>query len=318
MDKQKYFLNFAQEEGERALGEVDFLMHKLVPDELCPFAAQAIFPYLFSFKNGSWFRWEKSKDAVVAQCPNPEVSVAFKITRKSKEVISAEVISQKKECLAGHKIGDIFKVSQVKKEFGNYDYCHLNLLNDIQVRIVSHSPLCRYYQNPKGVVSFENLAPRRFCLPAYYVTYPYALSLLYDGNDFNKLGKEYMADISCPNNSQVKIRVRTQRNIFTPLLNLLEKSLRWIGFPKDVLDKTIKVEILGLAGDCPRNLEEGQRFNFNLYDNQEICPAVFYNLFPYLIMFSRRFFPYWTKENRHIDIHCPDAVADIVYRISIT
>lgn len=318
MNYQKYFIGSVQEGNYRELKQVDFFLKRLKPESLCPFVAHTIFPYLFSFEKGSWFRWEKSKDSVVAQCPNSESSLSFRIIRKPTGSIFAEVINQKGECLAGHKKEDVFQLEQIKRESSKSPCCYLNRINSLSFSVVSHSRLCRYYKKPGQAIPFENLVPRDFCLPAYYSAYPYALSLLYDGVDFEKLGREKSACLSCPNDkNHVRMQVRTRRNIFSPLLNFLEKTLRWLGLPKDVLDKSIKIETIGLTGNCSKNLRPGQLFNFNLYNSQELCPAVFYNLFPYLVMLNKKVFPYWTKDRRRIDIHCPDAIAKIIHRISV-
>lgn len=319
MNYHKYFINSNQNASYQEIERINFFMNQLDIQDLCPFAAHSIFPYIFAFKKGSWFRWEKSKNSVVAQCPNPDTCLTFKITRESSGFISVKVINQKKECYAGHKTGDMFKLSKVTFESLKFNSCDLNNIKSLSVSVVSHSKLCRYYQEPGQIVEFMNLAPSGFCLPAYYSAYTYSLSLLYDGADFEKAGREKTAELFCclKGNDYIKMLVSTKRNIFTYILNFIEKTLRFIGYPKDVLDKAVKIEVSEVKGHCPKGLVAGHKVNFNLYNKQELCPAVFYNLFPYLCMLNRKIFPYWVKDESRIDIHCPDACADITYRINI-
>jgi uncharacterized repeat protein (TIGR04076 family) len=244
--------------------------------------------------------------------------VAFKITREASGVISAKVISVKRECRAGYHTGDVFKLSLVGGEPSAGTRCYLNRIDSLSVSVVSHSRLCRYYQRPGRSVPFERLIPPGFCLPAYYAAYPYALSLLYDGVNFEKIGREHAASLTCHNSSDcIHMRVRTKRNIFSPLLNFVETVLRALGFPKDVLDKTVEIQVVGSQGNCVKDLTAGRIVYLNLYNREELCPALFHNLFPFIVMLDKRVFPYWAEERRRIDVHCPNAAADIVYRIDI-
>ncbi|MCX5698506.1 MAG: hypothetical protein NTX01_02265 [Candidatus Omnitrophica bacterium] len=318
MDHEKYFLNSIQNKNYSVLTSFNFFMNSLAPQTLCPFAAHALFPYVFSFNKGSWFRWMKEKNTVFAQCPNPAVNLTFKITKNYHNYISAEVINKKVSCLAGHKIGDVFELAEVNSNNLNYDLCYINKIESLTVSIVSHSRLCRYYSKPGRIVPFSNLAPKGFCLAAYQTAYPYALSLLYDGHNFKKLGKEFAADISCTNSpNHIDMQIKTKRNIFSPFLNLIEKILRIFHIPKDVLDKKIEINTKKPSGVCFKGINEGLKINFNLRNKNELCPAVFYSIFPYLAMLDKRIFPYWLKDSKSINIHCPDPGANIVYRLSI-
>lgn len=318
MNDHKYLIASDQNKDYGELKKENFFMNRLGPEDLCPFAGHALFPYVFSFKKGSWFRWEKTKNSVTVQCPNPNCNATFRITRERSGVISAEVTGLKNACLAGHKAGDIFELSQADGPPFPRSWCGMNRIESLSVNVLSHNPLCRYCQRAGHKVAFGDLAPRGFCLPAYYVIYPFALSMLYDGVNFDKVGGEHEASLSCNNYSdRIQMKVRTQRNILSLLLNLLEKILRVIGFPKDVLDKSIKIRVAGVKGNCRMGLKTGHISNFNLRSKKEVCPAVSYTLFPFLAMMGSGIFPYWSEEKKRLDVHCPDAGADIVYRINV-
>jgi uncharacterized repeat protein (TIGR04076 family) len=297
------------------------ILNRLKPETLCPFAAHILYPYFFGFQKGSWFRWSKDKNSVIAQCPNPNGGVVFCITKHPSGSISAQITKLNGSCLAGHKQGDVFELAAADlTEPVKYDYCHLNQLDNLAINVISHSKLCRYYQKPGLNIMLENLAPASFCLPVYFAAYPTALSLLYDGNNFESLNQEKISIFDCPcEQNNVKIQVGTKKNIFSYFLNLLEKILRFLGWPKDVLDKSINFQAVSLASGCPKKLQPGQITEFNLHNARELCPAVFYTIFPFLPMLSDKIFPYWTKDKKEteLDLQCPDAGAKIIYRLTI-
>lgn len=295
-----------------------FFLNSLKPDNLCPFAAHSLYPYFFGLKRGSWFRWSRSKDEVITQCPNPSACVAFRVKRAKDGEISATVIALKGKCLAGHQEGEIFKLAESEKNgLPQKNCCDLNSA-PLLVRVVSHSRACRYYKKPGTLVAQDKLVPQGFCLPAYFRVYPSALSLLYDGSDFAQGKNGKFNCLACSGNNQVELKVETQRNIFSPLMNLIEKILRFVGWPKDALDKEVKITPTKINSHCPKNLELDQIFNFNLRDKSELCPAVFYNFFPYWAMLAQGIMPYWgNTAEKEIDIHCPDAGASIVHKLKI-
>lgn len=317
MDYHHYFVKPDREKDYEELKNVCFFINRLNDENFCPFAAHAIFPYIFSFAKGSWFRWEKSKNSVVVQCPNPISCVAFRVTKETSGAFSAEVISIKNECRTGYKVGDVFKLSHVEDERLKGAWCYLNTIDSLSLTVVSHNRRCRYYQKPARAISFDKFTPARFCVSAYYVVYPYALSLLYDGMRSQKTWREEATVLfSCPNNSDcIQMQVTAKRNIFSPFLSFLEKALRSLGRPRDVLDKSIEIKVVRLQGSCPRNLTVGRIAQFNLFNRKELCPALFYTLFPYLVLLDRKMLPYWGRDKSSIDIHCPDAAAEIVYRL---
>ena len=318
MNYEKYFTNSNHNSFYSEIEKFNFFMNSLAPQTLCPFAAHELFPYVFSFNKGSWFRWMKDKNAVFAQCPNPAVNLSFKVKKNSHNKIFAEVVSKKGACLAGHNIGDVFELAQANPNKLNYDLCYLNKIESLDVSIVSHSRLCRYYSKPGKVVPFSNLIPKGFCLAAYQTAYPFALSLLYDGINFNKLEGEFTADVPCTNcHNHVDMLIKTNKYAFSLALNLLEKILRFIHFPKDVLDKKIEIDAKEVQGNCLKGITSGLKVNFNLRNKRELCPAVFYSIFPYIVMLDKKVFPYWLKDNKSLDIHCPDPGAKIIYRLSL-
>lgn len=312
--EQKYFF-YIQDQDIQEYERTKFFLKPLNPAGLCPFAAHSLYPYWFSFNRGSWFRWSESKDEVIAQCPHPQSAIAFKVTRGKNNIISAQVISKRGECLAGHQEGEVFNLSKLDKETVGAKVCNLNNVK-MEISVVSHNQACRYYKKPGSVIKRSKWVPAGFCLPAYYYAYPNALSLTYDGRGDKQDKKEQIDYLVCPGNEQVKMEIKTQRNSLTPIMNLMERILRFIGRPKDAIDKEVKIKVIENM-NCPQELELNQTFNFNLHDKTEICPAVWYNFFPYLVMLSKGAFPYWSsKESQSIDVHCPDAGAEIIHRIN--
>ncbi len=312
------FFKYNNPQNLEELQSQNFFLNRLEPENLCPFAAHALYPYYHSFSRGSWFRWMKDKNCVFAQCPNPSVCLTFKITRNKLGNIAAEVVAKKGDCRANHFVGQIFRLAKAEGELPKYDYCRLNDSSKTSVSVVKHSRACRYYKKIGTTVAPKNYIPDGFCQPAYFKAYPDSLSLLYDGCNFKKEGRENYTEIVCPNaGKNVKIKIRTKRHIFAPLMNLADKILRLINMPREALDKNIEYDLVEVNGNCKINLKPGQKFKFNLYRRAELCPAVFYTLFPFRIMLRKEIFPYWSCDFKHIDIHCPDSNAEIVHRISI-
>jgi len=293
----------------------DTMLRTLQAPSLCPFAAHTLFPYVLSFQKGSWFRWRKDKNSVVAQCPNPDCAVIFRVQRQENGSVTATVESVTGVCQAGHKAGDIFGLD-LGEETACAAACAANNIPETAVEILRHSPQCRYYQKP-GPVKWQQLVPPGFCLSAYAQGYPYALSLLYDGKNFAELGKEQGTTLLCPNAAApISFQVRTRHHLLSWPLNILEKLLRRMGWPRDVIDKLVVFAIVPPPKPCPMNLRAGQKFFFNIYNRCEVCPAVFYTVFPFMLMLKQGAMPYWTKDRKSLDLHCPDAGADIVYRVS--
>lgn len=313
---QRYFINHNQENYQE-LEKCDLFLNRLGPENLCPFAAHTIYPYFFSFKKGSWFRWEKHKDSVAVRCPNPDNYLSFKITRKSDKSIQAEVSSCTGTCIANHKIGERFELTDPEGAYLKHTCLNnAKLEKSLAISVYHHNRSCRYYRPPGENLPMQRLAPQGFCFMAYYTAYPYALSLLYDGRGFEDKKSERFDLTTCQNDSHhLNIEVRTQRKILAFAWNLLEKSLRAIGIPRDVLDKSIFLTVRTLEGNCPQNLKTGQIAKFNLRNNKELCPAVFYTMFPYLIMANKSIFPYWAKDKKEFCVHCPTVGGNVVYKV---
>ncbi|MCU0666395.1 MAG: TIGR04076 family protein [Candidatus Omnitrophica bacterium] len=281
-------------------------LRTLDAQKLCPFAAHALYPYVVSFQNGSFFPWRKDKDTVCAQCPNPDSSVSFRVERKTDKII-AVVENLKSPCQAGHKIGDVFQLKLVGDGVG-FDACKMNEPGDIRLEILRFSNSCRYYQKP-GNVKWSDLSPEGFCLSCYAQGYPDALGLLYQGKN-----KEF--NLSCfRKNDPINFRVFSKEHFLSLPLRLIEKALRLVGFPSDVIDRVVLFRVSVSEKNCPQKLEKGKVSLFNIYNRRKACPAVSYTLFPFLAMAKENIFPYWAEENKILDVHCPDPNADVVYRI---
>ena len=99
--------------GKRYSPERTNVLGDIVPAGLCPIAYYSIIPYWVSFKENAWFRWRRSKNDVVCQCPKPEgVVFLVKKTGSGKTVeVEAEVVSSGDgSCPCRHRAGQVFQI----------------------------------------------------------------------------------------------------------------------------------------------------------------------------------------------------------------
>lgn len=158
---------------------------------------------------------------------------------------------------------------------------------------------CRYHRACDQKI---RLAPDNLCLSAYQKVYSYCLALLYNAKLPSPL------KIHCPNPKNYIEMEIIKSPILPKSLTLLKRKLEVaickIYRPLDLPDHNIFIKIISQKGDCPKNYQIGKTFKFNLYDQKEICPAGFYQLYPFL------------KDNSYKNqlVSCPDEKA-VVYQI---
>ncbi len=149
-----------------------------------------------------------------------------------------------------------------------------------QVSTRSFHKKCGYCKSAKVAVGREGVSPQGFCIDAFYAVYPYLLALLYDAKfDFRSGAKALV--IRCPNSASPSfIKVSFKRKKLKPLLNILEKTFRALGSPKDAIDKIMTAEVLHENKDCL--MPAGSGFALRIPDIRQLCPASFFSLYPFL------------------------------------
>ncbi|MDI6717454.1 MAG: hypothetical protein QMD86_00150 [Patescibacteria group bacterium] len=172
---------------------------------------------------------------------------------------------------------------------------------------------CGYCKTGKEIYNNDALHPKNFCIDAYYAVYPYLLALLYNAKFGKQLDKNEIV-VSCPNASDptlLKISYRFKKIKF--ILNIAEKIFRKLGFPKDAIDKLIKLEVLNSGNNCA--LKKGDECEIKIPDIKELCPASFFSVYPLIHLYNRNESLKKYGADR-IKFFCPDSATDIAYSVN--
>lgn len=166
-----------------------------------------------------------------------------------------------------------------------------------EVTAVELKKKCRYHRREDQTYTCDSIAPKGLCLDAFHVVYPYCLALLYDA-DFK--GSCHNAEdgskvvIQCPL-GELKMNVERVQTLPKPIKvakTLGEKVFKKLFFPPDVPDYNIRITVSDVSDKCPH--EKGEEFFMNIRSQNELCPASFDAVYPFLD----------SKELEYI--HCPD------------
>lgn len=167
-----------------------------------------------------------------------------------------------------------------------------SMFQRISIKTKKLGKLCKYHKRAAQIYDSENII-KNFCPHAFYTAYPHCLALLYNGR-FAK-NKIYL---HCPCNDGIVFEAR-HYPAWNIALSLIYKFLKWltekISFPLDIEDWHIKLTVVKNKGGCPQNYQVGQIYEFNIRRLEELCPASFYQLYPFFI----------SGDNKKV-LHCPD------------
>src|SRR3989338_6700714 len=158
------------------------------------------------------------------------------------------------------------------------------------------------------------MIPRGFCFNAYYAIYPYLLAGLY-GAKFapDVYGEGLTIRCICEKNAaSIKIVFKFKR--FKPVLNLIEKVSRMLGFPKDAIDRTVELEVEESARQC--SLSKGAVFAIKTPNSDEFCPASFFSAYPLLYAYLKSDYRYYRASKRGFGFLCPDPKNNINYNVA--
>ena len=169
---------------------------------------------------------------------------------------------------------------------------------------------CRYHKKQDQQFTGNDLFPKGFCPHLFRISYPYCLSLLYDGKypQENKSDTKRTVQVKCPasdNSVELTIRVKfTFPYLIRKLKNLAIRVLQSLGISGEYPDRDIILEVSRVSNICPIGLTVGQSFRFNIWNRKELCPASFYALYPLLM----RQIPVSQKstQGENYLVHCPD------------
>lgn len=63
-------------------GEIHKL-NDLIPKGHCFELLHSLLPYMYTFKHGGWFKWERNKDRVIVCCPAVENNICVELRKKT-------------------------------------------------------------------------------------------------------------------------------------------------------------------------------------------------------------------------------------------
>lgn len=189
------------------------------------------------------------------------------------------------------------------------DLCSLSISSVLTIKS------CGYHKCGGETHNEGSLVPNNFCVDAYYATYPYILAILYDAKfDNATFGEELV--LVCPNAKYpTLIKITFEFKKLKLVLNFIEKVARKLGFPKDAIDKTVKLEVINENHEC--RLDKGDFFNIKIPDMHELCPASFFSLYPFIYLYARNSsIKFSRSEDSKVSFICPDPDTNIVYNFT--
>ena len=175
----------------------------------------------------------------------------------------------------------------------------------IGIVVNSCAQRCKYHKSPdKDEYDFQKMSPKGLCPDLFYSIYSHCLALLYDAKVEGGLS------FSCPNpEADVRVKIIPKHLPFSPILNFIERLSRRFWRPLSLTDKRIFIEVSSSGDGCPRNHRKGQRFEFNIGFSDDLCPASFHSIYPFVFLKARN------KLKDRVYIGCPDAKNIITYKI---
>jgi hypothetical protein len=75
-------------------------------------------------------------------------------------------------------------------------------------------------------------------------------------------------------------RIQTLPKSIKALKTVAEKAFKKLVFPPDVIDYKIRIKIIEAADGCPH--KPGELYYMNIRNTNELCPASFDALYPFL------------------------------------
>lgn len=201
----------------------------------------------------------------------------------------------------------------------NCKYC-LDDLN-FSVKVVDIATKCKYHKKTEVVYSPSAVAPGGLCRELFYAAYPACLSLLYSGKPIRgwlrKKGIKKIAS-SCPAANGIKVAIKAEE-IFIPPLRMLkefiEEVCKIVLRPLDGPFRRVVIEVIEAGSDCPKGYRVGDKFYFNIDKQDELCPASFSAIYPYLRLLKGKNKNEGLLSSK-INVHCPDWVG-VTYELEV-
>lgn len=191
---------------------------------------------------------------------------------------------------------------------------------EFKIKIADIETKCKYHKRKGIIYSSSSLSPKGMCRELFYAIYPECLSVLYNGLPVRgRLRKKGMQETIaiCPAPEGIKVRIRSEE-IFPPafriLKELIEELCKKFYRAFDAPFRRVFIEVIQTNFNCPKNYKLGDIFMFNINKKDELCPAGFFTLYPYLRLLKN-----CNKQSglpHSIYVHCPDYVG-VTYEVIV-
>lgn len=188
-------------------------------------------------------------------------------------------------------------------------YCIDDL--NFNIKIAGIKTKCKYHRKKGQVYPAQALVPKWICRELFYAAYPASLAVLYNGVPVpfrpRKKGTEQMV-AACPAPGGIRVKVKSVEILPAPLRilkELIEEVCKKFYRGFDAPFRKVVIEVIESSPHCPKRYKIGDSFKFNIQKKDELCPAGFAALYPYLR----------GGLSHPIFVHCPDYVG-VTYEIT--
>lgn len=181
-------------------------------------------------------------------------------------------------------------------------------------KILDIETKCKYHKKKGEVYSVSSFVPKGLCMELFYAAYPSSLAVLYNGTParlgFRKNGLR-RAVVSCPHPKGIKVEISCNELFLGPLRMIkefIEELLKIVYRPLDMHFRRVTIKVIEVSAYCPKGYKVGDRFEFNTHRRNELCPAGFAAIYPYLRVLGKE------GNANSLTAHCPDYVG-VTYEI---
>ncbi|MBF0624372.1 MAG: hypothetical protein HQL82_06150 [Magnetococcales bacterium] len=187
----------------------------------------------------------------------------------------------------------------------------------LSVRVARIETRCKYHPREGLVYGPAALVPNGLCRELFCAAYPEALAVLYNGRPRRLRPRQQGQAVSfarCPAPGGVRVAVRCRDKLPPPLRvakELAEEACKVLFRPVDAHFRGVTIEVLEVGPACHKGYEPGRRFEFNVGDTRQLCPAGFAAIQPHVGRLAAS-----GADQAPLTVHCPDWVG-VTYEIRL-
>ena len=166
---------------------------------------------------------------------------------------------------------------------------------------------CRYHEKSSND-KYINIFSQGMCPIAYMNLYPTLFALHLNQNSAKLKINPKGHTVFCPIGADgVQFKVYTKR-LKANLKAYLKMAIYWLAnkiIPVEVFSKTTHIEATSNGKGCPLEIKTGDAFYFNLDHTDELCPAAFNSVYPFLDVVKNNFTAGCPDYRTHVSFSVP-------------